>query len=275
MVKVFLTVRNRLSLTSKCIEALERHSRIEHHIYVYNNLTNYIVDEHFKYFCDLYKKSRIDQVVFNTQSSTFNAFSKAVACNQFGFNHEQDPKKDEYDFLLFLDNDVIVLPGWDITFKKAWADVKKNKLKNVKVISQAPGGIMKRAKLSVKIADVEASVGKCGGSGFWSIKSDFFRDIGYSKVKLLVGRNKGHDQHYWRKLDKITGSSTYSLALHIKLALHAGSIYGSICNVLTSGNEQSKKDEKMKFKNIEESVGNMNFDEFFSVICKDKKCGIW
>ena len=73
MIKIFLSVRNRLAITKKCIEAIERHTELPYHLYVYNNQTNYKVEEHWRYFQTLYEQGRISQVTFNTNESTWNA----------------------------------------------------------------------------------------------------------------------------------------------------------------------------------------------------------
>jgi len=49
MIKICLTVRNRLALTKKCLLSLKKHSVVPHQIYVYDNLTNYKLDEHFEF----------------------------------------------------------------------------------------------------------------------------------------------------------------------------------------------------------------------------------
>jgi hypothetical protein len=98
MIKIFLTVRNRLAITKKCIEALKKHSTIRHQLYVYNNQTNHLLEEHFKYFYKLYSRGLVSQVSFTSDDSNFNAFSKASTCNFFGSQHEHDPNKDKYNF---------------------------------------------------------------------------------------------------------------------------------------------------------------------------------
>ncbi len=61
MYKIMLTVRNRLSVTKKAIHALKYHSKIPHQIYIYDNLTNYKLDEHFydKYIINVAKNTII------------------------------------------------------------------------------------------------------------------------------------------------------------------------------------------------------------------------
>ena len=163
MYKVFITVRNRLALTCKCLTALKKHSKMEHQVYVYENLTSTKIQEHFMYWSILYEKGLIDQVTFTSKESTFNSFSKAVACNMFGQQHQMDPNKNKYDFLVFLDNDIIVTPGWDRIIRDAWLDVKKYKMNNVKVIGQLPGGIKSKTIVNEKIAGIKGNkIGKLG-----------------------------------------------------------------------------------------------------------------
>ena len=54
MVKIFMSVRNRLAITKKAIEALILHSEIPHRLYVYDNATNYRLKDHFDFFHELY-----------------------------------------------------------------------------------------------------------------------------------------------------------------------------------------------------------------------------
>ena len=274
MYKIMISVRNRLAITTKCIAAITKHSTIPHEIYVYDNCTSYLVNEHFMYWSLLYQKGIIKQLVINTKESTFNAFSKAVAFNQFLMNHEQDPDKDKYDFLLLLDNDIIVFPGFDKVLKDAWTDVKKYNLNNIKIITQLPGGIMSKKELGEKIAGFHAKTGKCGGSGFWALQPNFAREIGCLDILPLVGLNKKHDQNYWTKLEKFSKGKDYILGLDAQLALHMGAISGSICNTLTR-NKNKSTEELIKFEESEKHINSLSFDQFFESIKKDKEKYRW
>jgi len=236
MIKIFLTVRNRLAMTKKCIYALKAHSTLPHQIYVYNNQTNYLIKEHFEYFCKLYIKNYVSQVTFTTDESNFNAFSKASTCNFFGQQHGMDPQKDKYMFLLFLDNDIIVTPNWDEKLKQAWKNVVKNKLKNIKIIGQLPGGI-KEITLP---------------------------------LKQLVGCDKRHDQIYWSLLGQSTGGKPYIMGLKEKLGVHCGKLAGSVCNKLSRNRGKANKSELIKFEQAEEKISNMTFEEFYKLIFNDK-----
>ena len=270
MIKIFLTVRNRLSITKKCLHALKKHSTIAHKIYVYDNQTNHLLKEHFDYFHKLYEKKYISQITFGSDDSNFNAFSKATSCNFFGQQHEQDPKKDEYNFLVMLDNDIIVTPGWDAILHKAWTHVAKYKMKNIKVIGQLPGGI-KYTTENVDIGSMKGRVGKLGGSGLWSVRPNFFRDIGYLDLKRLVGHDKKHDQLYWQLIEQATNGASYIMGLDQKLGIHCGRQAGSVCNRLTRNKADKHKLEKIKFKEPEEIIGATDFDTFFKEIYNDKK----
>jgi hypothetical protein len=265
MIKICITCRNRLSITKKCLEAIKRHSILPHQIYIYDNDTNYLLDEHFKYFRDLYKKREISQVTFTTTESTFNAFSKAVAFNLFGRQHEEDPNKDLYDFLLLLDNDIIVTPGYDQKLSAVWKYMENKKMKNVKIVGQRPGGIKGMEKIDHDIGKMKGRIGKLGGSGLWSFRTDFFRDIGFLDLKQLVGHNKRHDQLYWHKMEKSTNGKPYIFALQEKLGVHCGKVAGSVCNRLTSNRKAD-----INFEAAEKEIDSMDFDSFYKKIINDR-----
>ena len=271
MIKIAMTVRNRLSVTEKAIEALYKHTAGDFQLYIYNNQTNHRVQDHWEYFWKLYEKGMVTQVTFNTNESTFNAFSKASALNSFGLNHQQDPKKNTYDFLSFFDNDIIVLPNWDKTIRAAWRDVEKFRMKNVHVISQLPGGIKYKQLVPEKIANCNAKTGKLGGSAFWHVRTDFFDKVGFLDLSQLVGLNKKHDQMYWRKLSDATQGKDYILGVNKKLCVHVGEMAGSICNVLSCGGAKDLKIEKSKLSKQDNLINSMTFDEFYNQIINNKK----
>ena len=268
MIKIFLTCRNRLAITKKCIHALKIHSLIPHQIYVYDNSSNYLLDQHFAYFYKAYEKGYINQITFTTNKTTFNAFSKATTCNMFGAQHEFDPLKNKYIYLVMIDNDVIVTPEWDKKLLEAWKYVYKNEMNDIKIVGQLPGGIKERGP-EFKINDMSAQIGKLGGSGLWSIRSDFFRDIGYIDLNKLIGLNKKHDSTYWEMIETKTRGNKYILGLNEKIGIHVGKLCGSICNTLTRNNNSKQKDELIKFKEAEDRISNMTFDDFYKMIIND------
>lgn len=271
MIKIAVTIRNRLAITKKCVAAIKRHSKIPHQLYLYNNSSNHLLKEHFEYTYNLYKQGLVTQVTFNTDASTYKAFSKASALNAFGLSHEQDPAKDSYHFLVFMDNDIIVTPGWDQVFYEGWKFVSNHKLSNIKVIGQLPGGIKQRNNIKSKIAGCTAAMGKLGGSGLWTVRTNFFRDVGYLDIKQLVGHNKRHDQMYWALMNKKTNGKEYILGIRKKLGYHCGPFAGSVCNILTKQKNNPKKMEGIKFKVQEEKIEAMSFDEFYEKVTTDPK----
>jgi hypothetical protein len=269
MIKILLTVRNRLAMTEKCIEALKRHSTIPHQIYVYDNSTTYLLEEHFDFFSNLYKTGAIAQVTFTSDASTFNAFSKAVASNMFGLQHEQDPNKDSCSFLLFLDNDIMVTPKWDEKLRISWKYVNKNNLNNIKVVGQLPGGIKDR-KEEVDFGEIKGRLGRLGGSALWSVRPNFFREVGFLPIKNLVGLHKQHDQMYWRLLEKCSGGKPYIMGINQKLGIHCGKFAGSVCNRLTRMNRDPKKLSLIKFEESEENIRGLTFEQFYNQVVDDK-----
>jgi len=273
--KIFLSVRNRLSMTMKCLTALRKHSALEHQIYVYDNCTNSKIKEHFMFFSLLYENKSISHVAFNTEESTYNCFSKAVASNQFGFLHEMDPHKDNTDFLVFLDNDIIVSPNWDSILLNSWKDVNKNKYNShIKVIGQCPGGIKDSIDLVGKtFSGFPAILGRLGGSAIWSVRNNFFKDVGFLDIRNLYGINKKHDSEYWKLLNKASNGARYILGLKTKLGIHCGLLSGSVCNVLSQKSNMSKLDraEIIKFDEQEDIIDKLSFEDFYNLILSDKK----
>lgn len=273
MIKIFISVRNRLAITKKCIEALRRNSTIPHEIYVYNNGTSYRLKEHFEYFQDMFEKGVVDQVCFTTPTTTFNAFSKATAWNMFGLQHEQDPNKSRCAFILLIDNDIIMTAAWDKKLSKAWKYVRDNKLNYIKVIGQRPGGIKSITERYQIDDDLKAVVGSLGGSGLWSVRPNFFRDVGYLDLKRLVGQDKQHDQMYWRLLQEKSGGKSYIMGLQSKLGVHCGNIAGSVCNRLAKnrGKPDEHKNKIIQFAKQEDDIESLPFDEFYKKIINDEQ----
>jgi len=267
--KIVINVRNRLAITKKCLEAIIKHSVYPREIYVYDNLTNYRLDEHFKFFRKLYEKNIIHQYTVNSDISTFNAFSKVVALNQFGHNHIMDPNKNKYDFILFLDNDMIVTPEWDTYIIEAWKQIKRNNMKYIKIVTQYPGGIQNASLIRFESRNSPIYAGKLGGSGFWAVDTNFFDTVGFLDCRYFIGKNKKHDQMYWKKLNKVSANSNYIWAIKAKMAIHTGGIAGSVCNALTKTTDKKHGLEKVKFKEVDSKIEKLSFDEFYNGI-KDK-----
>lgn len=274
MIKIFLTVRNRLAITKKCIEAIERHTTLPYQLYVYNNQTNHRVKEHWNYFMGLYNEGRIAQVTFNTDESTFNAFSKATSWNAFGLQHEMDPQREKFDFLTCIDNDVLVLKKWDLRVKATWDFIKKTKRKNIKIVGSLPGGIKNRVETIHVVQDkLWGRLGRLGGSGFWNVRPNYFTDVGFLPIPPLVGHAKKHDQLTWTMCSRVTKGDAYILGMKPKLAIHVGRFCGSVCNRLTRGANLPKKQklDNIKFDEQEKKIDAQTFDEFFDSCMKNER----
>lgn len=270
MIKICITVRNRLAITKKCIQALQKHSRLPHEIYIYDSRTNYKINDHISYFGDLYKKGIIKQFIFLSEESTFNCFDKAVASNLFFLQHNQDPNKDKYDFLLLLDNDIIVSHKYDSVLKQGWDYIKKHNLGDLKVLGQSPGGVKNKTKVGILKSGIQLNHGFLGGSGLWSVKPNFYKEVGLLDLTKLVGKHKCHDQNYWQKFAKITNGKPYIGALEVKLGIHCGKLCGSVANCLTKIKDKKQALEKIKFKESDEKIDKMGFDDFYKMIKNDK-----
>jgi hypothetical protein len=167
--------------------------------------------------------------------------------------------------LLLLDNDIIVTPGYDQKLFAVWKYMENKKMKNVKIVGQKPGGIKGVEKINHDIGKMVGKIGKLGGSGLWSMRNNFFRDVGFLNIKELVGHNKKHDQNYWRKCEKATNGKPYIFALQEKLGIHCGRVAGSVCNELTSN-----KNANINFEAAEKEIDNTDFDTFYEKIINDR-----
>jgi len=151
--------------------------------------------------------------------------------------------------------------------KQAWKYVNKNKLNNIKVIGQRPGGIKHIDKTaSHKVGDIDARIGKLGGSGLWSVRPNFFKDVGFLNLSSLVGHDKKHDQHYWILMERSSGGKPYIMGLQTKLGIHTGPAAGSVCNKLNKNRGASNKAELIRFEGQEQKIDSMSFEEFMSFI---------
>lgn len=270
MVKIFISVRNRLAITKKCIEALILHSKIPHRIFVYDNATNHRLKDHFDFFHELYERGFISQITFTTEESTFRAFSKASTSNFFGLQHEQDPKKNKYTFLMILDNDIIVTPGWDTHLKEAWEYVKSKNLNHIKVIGQLPGGIKSKVEKHRINENMVGAVGTLGGSGLWSVRPNFFQVVGYLNLSSLVGQDKKHDQQYWKLLQASSPGKPYIMGINKKLGIHCGRRAGSVCNRLTRNKHKKERLDLIKFEEAEKNIDSVDFKTFYASIINDR-----
>ena len=60
------------------------------------------------------------------------------------------------------------------------------------------------------------------------------------------------------------------MGLKTKLGIHCGNISGSVCNILSRRKNDPKRFEKIKFKEQEQLIDSMSFDDFYKKIINDK-----
>jgi hypothetical protein len=147
----------------------------------------------------------------------------------------------------------------------------KDKLHNIKVIGQLPGGIKSKIEEHRIAGDLLGRAGHLGGSGLWSVRTNFFTDVGYLDLKQLIGQHKRHDQLYWQLLQKATGGKPYIMGLDKKLGIHCGKLCGSVCNTLTRQRGKVKSLDCINFSESDEDIKKMDFDTFFQKIQNDTK----
>lgn len=272
MIKILVTVRNRLAITKKCIESIKLNTTSSFQLFVYDNLSSYRFRQHIDYYVRMFQQGIITKFVINSKQSTFDCFSKVCSFNEFGFDHEQDPNKDDVDFLLLLDNDMILTPGWDKYALKAINHVKEN-MSNIHIITQFPGGVTDRNVDELELIDnMKCQIGTNGGSGFWILRPTFFRDIGFLDCSLVQGLTKKHDQNYWEKISHKVRGKKFSLTIPKIMSLHTGSITGSICNQLT---KEPGNTDNIRFVDKDQEIDNMSFIDFYNQIKDRKDCQIW
>lgn len=269
-VRVMFTVRNRFAMTKYTLENLFRSvdkNTWKLEVFLYDNLSEFDMEERAVHYIRLLESNKLAQVTFNTKDSTNNAFSKAASNNQFADFHMNSLDRKEIRYVVMMDNDMLCLPGWLDLFDKAWRDIDSvDNLKNeISVVTQHPGGVV--GKVPVKINGTEYKRGTSGGSGFWVVKSNFFNKVGKLDLNSLVGRNKGHDQRYWYKIQKKTGVYKYIMTVPCQKILHLGGICGSVCNVLQRKGEMElhrvEKGFKKKIKGLTPEQVAKRYPKFF------------
>lgn len=265
-IAVFITVRNRLAITKKCIESLYLNTNRPIHLFVFDNCMSTRLDEHFIYFCNLYKVGRLQKYVVNTVTSTYNAFSKAMSFNEFGLFIESHPNKNEYEWLLCLDNDMIIIQkGWDDYIASMFNEVDKHEGNTIQIVTQYPGGVSGSDHM---FGNIKVRVGVNGGSGFWNIRPDFFSKVGLLEPEPLLGISKRHDIHYWEKLNKFSRGQPYTVAIDLPLALHVAYCNGmdlSVCKAIRNDHASN-----VDFESFDALVEGLQYDDFLEWIKRDE-----
>ena len=264
MIKVFLSVRNRLGLTKQCLEALRRYTKAPLEIYVFDNLTEpRLLAEHAAFFADKILRGEIAQYVINTAASTHGSFSLCAAATQFADQYARDARG-TCKMILQLDNDVIVEGGWDSSVRLIWDAVKKAGIDTVQYVSPFVWG---SHKTDVMVGEVPVCVGLMGGSAFMAMQPDFYSTIGMPEPRLLRGKCKGYDRWLgWHIEAKIPES--YAATADLPLATHCGPLVASICNRLHNGEEAYSPE----IEEHDRAIGEMSFEDFREMVAGSREC---
>jgi hypothetical protein len=155
---------------------------------------------------------------------------------------------------------MLLLPDWDTTVKQTWHEINNLDFGHVKVVQQLKhGGIKNVEPQARQFAGNKCRIGKLGGSGFWSVRPNFFEDVGFLDIKDLVGRSKKHDQDYWILMDRKAKGKPYNLGINKYLILHCGKFAGSVCNRLTRN-----PGANISFAEGDRNIESMSFEEFYA-----------
>jgi hypothetical protein len=269
MIRIMMSTRERPYYTLKCIEALEMFTKSPFEIFLFDDRSQEKLSRRYELYSKLVKQNRIAYLGILPPKSqvSHNVFGKAWAWNLFGFlsTYRQNTFSESmryFDWLMLIDNDILVRKqGWDEDMIHTWSliDQHSELSKTVKVVTQAPGGIMGE-KLEMELAEGwKVRVGCYGGSGFWLLKPNYFMDIGLLPLEYLIGQNKKHDQLSWAVHEQRTQSQRYIVGVWKPLALHVGHDH-SVCNYLTTGQNAIRK----RYEKEDQAFENMTVDEIIA-----------
>lgn len=268
-IAVMITVRNRLALTKKCIQTLYKSTRRPIHLFVYDNCTSYKIKEHFDYFSELYETGVLQKYVVNTFESTYNAFSKVVAFNEFGRTILENPIANRYEFLVLLDNDMMMVKdNWDDIIIDMWRGIdSEEELRDmIHIVTQWPNGCTSAQTGEFHIGDenYKLQLGYTSGSCFWCFRDSFFKKVGFLNPNNVVGQNKKHDQLYWHKMRAINNHKPYILAVEEDLVVtydNYKDINLSICDP-----SQFDPQKEITFKEVDDTIDKMPYDSFMNLL---------
>lgn len=294
---VMIPTRDRTILTQKCIDSIWKNSSVFHRIdiYVFDNLSE-ITQERTNLFSKMLKSKKICYYSYDSSISSHLCFGKASTfmrwCQMMEIDYRLKTKVRDYElnyknFYLLLDNDFIVGPRWGEYFISAWQQISQSE-KHIHYLVPYPGGIPDRFRNDPKTPEYEitnnyneeekfkvkmASWG--GSSGFWFTRYDGLMKLKWniSTLAKTFCRHKKQDSETWIKIRRELGTVNYVGAVRSPkepLALHLGSLVGSICNKLVD-----KKYDKFveEFLKKESSLSNLTVEEIYEK-CKDS-CKSW
>lgn len=296
---VFIPCRDRIILTKKCIDSIWKNSGIfdKINIYVFDNMSEFS-KERFEYFSGLLESKRICYYSYDTRDSLTNCFGKAVCWNRWINMMERSRdtiqcipnnrfKADE-DYYLLIDNDfVIVDDRWGEYFVSA-AKQTHVACKDTHFLVPSPGGVPERYRgedkpeytfknlfneketLKVKMANGG------GSSGFWFLDHKMLLKMKWDSLAFtrVYSHEKRHDTETWNLIRRKKGSILYVGGVHSTptspIALHLGSVCGSVCNQLSKNNYEESKHQ---ISNAEQKFKDLSVDDIKNMY--GESCSSW
>jgi hypothetical protein len=295
---VMIPVRDRIHLTTKCIESIWKNSGDTFksiNIYVFDNKSDLNEDNRLSIFQQLLKEKKITYYSYDTHQSSCKCFGKAIT-----FQRWVDMMKNEHNLLtimndslmtrtenyyLLLDNDFIVGKNWGQYFVSAIRKLKY--IKDIHYLVPFPGGIPDRFrgadkpeydfpnmydetdKFTVKMANGG------GSSGFWFMSYDMLQKMRWDNETMTKTweRDKRHDTESWNMIRRKNGDINYVGAVgggnYSPYALHLGGVTGSVCNQLT---KNTYTENALMIKKAEvDLIKECSVDELWKKY-KDDKC---
>jgi len=288
---VVIPVRDRMILTSKCIESIWRNTTKfdKINIYIFDNKSD-LTEDRVSYFYKLLQNSLICHYSYDTDVSVYRSFGKGIIFQRWigMMNAEEelyktvkDPDHQYVHYYALIDNDMIMGPKWDELFISAIENVRY-KEKDLRYLIKSPGGVEPHHRKHVynvvnKFDDVtkfDIVMGNYGGgSGFWFMDYGMLNKVKWSNKELqyIYQKNKRHDSTTWKLITHKYGDIIFNAGVispypqeENPLIIHAGGYIGSICNKLNK--DEYTKEEKLKIAKAEEEFLDMSIDEIL------KKC---
>ena len=298
---VLLTARDRLILTQKTIESINKSTTKFKNIdiYVFDNLSN-PSEERMLIFSRLLKDEKIKYYSYDTPSSLTNCFAKAIAFNRW-INMMKTSHEIRYltgsetmnDYFILIDNDFILGPGWDKYFLEAHKKLKDSE-PNIHYLVKFPGGIPKIAlnesitnKYTFNVDNENFDViASCwgGGSGFWFFDFNQMLNLewDYEDIIKTHGIYKKQDSTTWFMIRRRKGENINFVAGIIPpkkddpLVLHIGeSLKCSMCNILTREGIDAYKRNKHILTNKELELKNLSSKEIYDKFKYLESAKIW
>ena len=205
--KICLTIRNRLAYTKKTIQSLRENTpREEYELYIFGNMSDRELEEQWTYLRRLYQRKHVDGIVINTETSTMGRWSKSWAINQcIRLCELQDNASRHWEWLVIIDNDMVIRKPWLDTAKKVYMEAK-SKYPSVMVCSPWDDPNPEHPVVAKEnYAGVPVKIKRGNGAGCWLVHREFLTKIGLAKIDGF--RRGSTDWDYQARMADVMGSA--------------------------------------------------------------------